>query len=291
MAPLPTKTPVKSAPLTSGRFSVVDRATSREGQRITLYGPSGVGKSTLAKLAPGPVLALGLDSGARIHPRTIAGVESYDDVRAVLHDDTLFAPFNTLVIDDLTSLDHLVDAHILKTYRNGKGEKIDQLMQVGFQGEYKLSLSYWRLILADLDRIIAAGKNVVLLAQVAQGSVANAEGVDYSKDLPAISHAKTASSANELVNWSDFVCAIRFSGIVVDPNRGPQGQALNKGKIKQVGDFARIIHTEPAPHFAAKARELPDGYHLPPQISFATPDDASLWTYLFDPTTHTQETK
>ena len=67
--------------ITSGRI---------EGpQRIVLYGPGGIGKSTLASLAPGAVL-LDIEQGSReLDARRIGNIETFADLRACLQSDAL----------------------------------------------------------------------------------------------------------------------------------------------------------------------------------------------------------
>ena len=86
----PTATQARAS---TKKFKVESWDTGKEGKRIIGYGDTGIGKSSLALLAPNTVW-LGLDEGAGQlrHPVTgeppmrIPGIETFADVRAALQD-------------------------------------------------------------------------------------------------------------------------------------------------------------------------------------------------------------
>ena len=268
-----------SIPVTK-KFTITPREQSHDGQRLVIYGDSGSGKSTLASLSPNPV-SINFDSGARIHAHQLKGIDTFADLRLVLEDPTLFSDFDSVLIDDLTVAERLLAADVLRTYKTPTGKTVDDLSEIGWGQAYDLMLARYRLLFQSLDRLVALGKNVVILAQKAQGAVSNASGIDFTRDQPSLSHSKRVSSVNALVEWADHVVAVRFEGSVVLPGAPrPQGQAPALGKATAVGEYTRILHTQGAPHFVAKSRLLPSGSRLPDTISFAEPDDASLWSFL-----------
>ena len=58
-------------------------------QRILIYGPGGIGKSTLASLAPGAVI-LDIEEGTReIDASRVEGIETFDELRACLRSDVI----------------------------------------------------------------------------------------------------------------------------------------------------------------------------------------------------------
>src|SRR5688572_29075050 len=109
---LPPPSPPSAKKITFGKI-----ATST-GHRILLYGPGGIGKTTLAASAPGDVAFFDLDESL---PRlrlentpNIVEVSTWSELRNAL---SLEWPANikTLVIDSATKAEELAVAHTLTT--------------------------------------------------------------------------------------------------------------------------------------------------------------------------------
>ena len=101
------------------------------GHRIVLYGPGGIGKTTLASALPGPAafvdlddslprLAAQLDTG-NILP--VAGVESWSTLRDALHADG-WQDVKSIVIDTGTRAEEMAVAHTLASVPHEKGHPI-----------------------------------------------------------------------------------------------------------------------------------------------------------------------
>src|SRR3990167_8232265 len=70
-------------------------------QAIVIYGPGGVGKTSLAALAPNPVL-IDIEKGTlHLDLKRIDGIETFADLRACLQSDVL-DPYKTVVVDSGT---------------------------------------------------------------------------------------------------------------------------------------------------------------------------------------------
>lgn len=275
--PPPSATPQRSAKT----FSVKDWGGEGEGEKIVLYGASGLGKTTLAAMAPRPVF-MGVDDGGRKIRngitgevlRAIDGVVTFEDVRAAIVQPDLLKTGETLVIDTITKVEEVAEQYIFANYKTEKGATVKSLEGYGFGKGFRFSQETTRLVLQDLDVLVKRGVNVVLLAQESAAKIANAEGLDYLCNGPKLMHANQFSSRMDVCEWADHVLRIGY----VDTTVAAVGGNLllaTKGKITSQ-DTTRVIFTQGARHFVAKSRTLTE-----PVISFESQPDNSLWKFLF----------
>lgn len=289
MAPAPRQAPPpKPGTVARSRktFNPVLWTGSNEGEKAVLYGPSGIGKTTLVSLlmqhVNGRVILIGLDDGGRKirNPKTgdplmmVPGIETYEDVRDALHQPDLYGEDDVCVIDTVTKLESLVEDYVVRTVKTDKNASVKSIEGFGYGKGYKHMLDAFRLVLQDLDALVRRGVHVVLLAQESQATMANAEGLDYLQDGPKLWHSKAYSSRLEVIEWADHVLCIRYHDTTVVPEATIGNQAPRKGKI--VGDSQRAVYTAGAPHFAAKSRTLDD-----PIVSFDEPADDTIWSLIF----------
>lgn len=251
-----------------------------------IYAKSGNGKTTLAAQVPGAVF-FGFDDGGRKirNPITgepvnaIDGLTCIDDVRDALRQKNLFADDATLVFDTVTKLEEVAEPYIFANYPGSNGKKVTAMRGYGWDGPAHL-LDVFRLLLTDLDPHVRAGRNVILLAQEAQITVANAEALDYLQDGPKLQHNKQYSNRAEVCEWADHVLRIGYLDFSVEKDN----EKSKVGKVQQA-DATRAIFTGGAPHFIAKSRpvhrERETPYRIPAVVGFSSPADDSLWQFIF----------
>lgn len=279
----------KPGPATRAKktFEVVAWDASGHGEKIVLYGKSGVGKTTLASLAPKPVF-IGLDDGGRkiLRPdgtplQCISGVTSVPDLLDLLRQPSIFDPFDTVVLDNLTKLEEVAESYVVENYRTTKGQKVTSYRGFGWDGPPHM-LDTFRLILNEFDPIVARGKNVVLLAQVGHKTVENPDGADYLEAGPALTHQKHASIRDQVCQWADHVFRLGYLDMKVEVHEGAK-----TGKVTSA-DATRAVYCGGAQHFIAKSRPI-RGLHLPPVISFEGLADDTLWQGIADPSIFGEE--
>ena len=274
-------------------FSTASWTGEGEGQKIILYAASGKGKTTLASMAPDPIF-IGLDDGGRMvrNPITkepiqrVPGVESFQDVRDVLHQRGLFDKAKSVVIDTGTILELLAIQHVIDTIPHEKlGIQVAHLDDYGYGKGYNHLFDTMRLIFQDLDGLVRQGKNVIVLCQQCPVVIANAAGTNYLQDGPKLYSPGPDSKQSFTVRgyaceWADHVLKLDYlqqnvvgGGLETDARSGKVKEKA--GKVR--GDTTRAIFTMPAdPSYFAKTRTLTE-----PVISFGDPTDDSLWRYLF----------
>jgi len=261
-------------------FSIGTWTGENEGDKVVLYGTSGVGKTSLAAMAPGAVF-IGVDDGGRRirHPETgeplraVTGVETFCDVRDALHQKGLVSADETIVVDTLTKVEHLAEPYMFETIKHEKGGTVSCLEGYGYGKGYTHLHDTMRSLLQDLDALVRQGVNVVLICQNMAIRKANPAGTDYLYDGPKLSHPSSEKNSVRLLvcEWADHVINVSYKdvGQSVEAARGAR-----YGKVK--GGTTRVLYTHPEPHFFAKSRTLEH-----PTITFEDVADGSLWHFLF----------
>jgi len=275
---MPPSTGPKASTRTTKSFSIKAWSGDNEGEKIVLYGESGMGKSSLALLLDGAVW-FGLDDGARKlrHPETglpvnvVSGVENFYDFLDAIQTPELFAGVKTVIIDTITMLEELSEPWMFDTIPMDSGKTVKSIEGYGYGKGYRHALETMTKVLQDLEaHFIRRGINVVLIAQESTATMANPEGLDFLVAGPKLHHSKQHSTRLKLQEWADHVFRISFQNVVV---AGQQG--ATKGKVIS-SDTTRVIHTATSRHFFAKSRTINE-----PIISFDSPADDSLWQFMF----------
>jgi energy-coupling factor transporter ATP-binding protein EcfA2 len=261
-------------------FSVTAQANGGQGQKIVIYGKSGIGKSTLAAMAPNAVF-IDVDNGTSnlVHPETkdpimhVTGVETFQDLRDAMAQADLFPDGATIVVDTITAVEALAEQHVLLTVKKD-GNFVSSIKQYGWGDGERHVLDAMRLLLSDMDRVVRGGRNIILLAQLDQATVSNAEGTDYLEDGPKLIHRRNCSVRTSIVEWADQVFRIGYADLTVYKDN----DKARAGKVD--GDAERAVFTGGAQHFIAKSRPI-KGTKLPPIIRFAAENDNAAWHYVF----------
>lgn len=258
------------------QFQIETWDGSKSGEKILLYAETGFGKTTLASMAPNPVF-IGLDDGGRKlkNPitgellRHIPGINSFEDVRAALN-ACLTLDCETIVIDTGTILESLAEAHVLRTVPGPQGSRPSNLESYGYGKGYKHLYDAMRLPLLDMDKLIDAGKNVIVICQSINNKIANPAGEDYLCNEPRLYHSRQYSVLLLWCEWADHIFRIDYQGTWVKK----ANKDASFGKVS--GDTTRIVQTKEETYFKAKSRTLDA-----PVIAFNTKEDDSLWELLF----------
>jgi len=253
----------KQQPEADRRFAITSGRIDGP-QRIVLYGPGGIGKSSLAALAPGAVI-LDIEEGTHeLDVKRIEGIETFGELRACLQSDVLDGA-QTIVLDSATKAEEMAIENTLRTIPHEKGHHVDNLEGYGFGKGYMHVYDTFLLLLQDLDRQIRSGRNVLLVAHECIDNVPNPTGDDWIRYEPHLQSPRSgkASIRNRVVQWADHVL---FVGYDVVTNKDGKG----------VGGGTRTIYPAEMPAHRAKSRAL-----APMPLPFESAADDTVWQLMF----------
>lgn len=253
-----------AAPATKFAFEKINPA---KALRIAIYGTGGIGKTTLACTAPGPVAVIDLDGSLGVlmptgDVRKIGGIETWTDLRGALAQADLFSGIRTVIIDSLTRAEPMAIAHALATVPHEKGGLVQSIEGYGFGKGLQHVYDTFLPLFADLDAHVRAGRNVILLCHDCTANVPNPAGVDYIRYEPRLQSPASgkASIRHTLKEWCDHLLFIGYDVAAKDG--------------KAVGSGTRTIYPNEMPTFTAKSRSLSE------PIVYAQ-GSTELWDKLF----------
>ena len=134
--------------------------------RLLLYGPEGIGKSSLAAQAPAPIFIQTEDGLGQIDCHRFPLAERYEQVMESLQ--TLTSEehdYQTVVIDSLDWFERLIWDRVCQDFGVRNIEKADG----GYGKGFTHALTYWRMFIDKLKTLQQSKQLLVLLSGARQG--------------------------------------------------------------------------------------------------------------------------
>lgn len=255
-APRPAPKPATTA----GRFGVLNGPRQNPPQKILIYGTGGIGKTSLAALAPSPTfIDVDHDGTKFLDVKRITGVFTYQDLLDALNEESLWGDTRTTVIDSMTGVNKLALAYTLANVKTERGAECKSIEGYGYGKGYRHLHDTTLKFIAALDRHIERGRNVIIIAHAEVTLKPNPEGEDFKAYSPSIPQKESAPTASFMFGWCDHTFYIGYDTIAKD------------GKAK--GSGSRRIEVREQPAFLAKSRTLRD------PVVF-TEGSAEIWNQL-----------
>lgn len=246
-APAATKTKPSGPPSAesgAARFTVAAGIQAR-AERVVIYGEGGIGKSSLAALAPKPIF-LDCELGtSKLDVPRVGGVSSWQDMRDALHEPSIWRDCRTVVLDSGTASQEWATEHTIRTVKHDKGKPVTSIEDYGWGKGYVHVYETFLALLGDLDAHVRAGRNVVVICHQTVERAPNPDGEDFLRYEPALQQPPKAGRIRDRVQqWTDHLLFIQYDKKVKD------GKAEGKG--------TRTIWPQALPTYWAKSRSLRD---------------------------------
>lgn len=213
--------------------------------KVVVYGPEGIGKSTFAAQAPGPLFIDTEGSTSRMNVRRLPAPTSFtmiqEEIRYVISNPTVC---QTLVLDTADWAERLCRDGVCA--KNGKSG----LEDFGYGKGYSYVFEDFGRMLNLLDQVTDRGINVIITAHAAMRKFEQPdESGAYDRWELKLINSQKCSIANMLKEWADMVLFANYETFVVK----------NEEKKNKVTGGKRVMYTTHHPCWDAKNRfGLPD---------------------------------
>lgn len=230
-----TTTPPKGA-------LAIRRGRITRPQKVVIYGPEGVGKSTLAGQTPEPVF---LDTEGGTHHLDVSRFDAaatWEEITAAVAQlSKAEHPFKTLVIDTADWLEKRLAEHLCR-----KASK-DSIEDFGYGKGWVMLTEEFARFLSSLDALTDRGMHVVFLAH---STVKKFEAPDQAGSYDRFELKLSKQNAPLLKEWADVVLFANYVTRIAEKDNG---------KTRAVGGKERVLFANHAAAYDAKNRHgLPD---------------------------------
>ncbi len=211
-------------------------------QKAVIYGPEGIGKSTLASQLPDPLFIDTEGGTSQLDVKRTQAPRDFAELVSLVNEIAAEPVCSTLVIDTIDWAEQLATEAVLAD----TGGKITSIEGFGYGKGYTYLGEKVSDLLHALDGVIASGKNVVLLAHA---KMRKQELPDEQGAFDRWEMKLSRNVAPIVKEWADMLLFINYRTLVVQTDSGK-----NKAQGGQ-----RVIHTTHNPCWDAKNRHgLPD---------------------------------
>lgn len=222
-------------------------------QKIVVYGPEGIGKSSLAAMFPNSLFIDTEGSTKRLNVRRTQAPSSWTMLKNQV-DEVKKNPHlcDTLVIDTADWAEQLCISHICAQYNK------DGIEDFGYGKGYVYIEEEFGRLLNSLNDLIDRGINVVMTAHAQTRKFEQPDEMGAYDRYEFKLEKKTAPLVKE---WADMVLFVNYKTFVV--NTGKDGKGTNKAQGGK-----RVIYSSHHVCWDAKNR-----HGLPEEMKFDSPAD------------------
>lgn len=266
----PPPAPTKAATTADFTFEESTGVVVGSPQIVVVYGPGGIGKTSLAanvrNVGRKPKL-VDLERGSAHVSVDRVAIDSWDALLAYLRDESRWSSYDTVVIDSLTRAEEMATAWTLANVPKEGGVFVKSLEGYGYGKGYQHVYETFLVLLSELDRHARAGRSIICTTHDCTANVPNPDGDDFIRYEPRLQSPSSGKASIRLRvrEWCDHLLFVRYDVAVVEDA---------KGKSKGQGKGTRCIYPVELPTHMAKSRTLAD------PIVFEKDSD-EIWRQIF----------
>jgi hypothetical protein len=218
---------------------------ARRARKVGIYGPGGVGKTSLAAVLRGIVFADIELSSLDMDVQRDEGIKTWEDLRAWAQQLTPDAYPAGACIDSMTRAEDWCAEYVIRTKKSNDGVKAtDSLEDFKYKAGLQFVVEEFRRFLADLDNAFLRGVSLVMIAHNRISKFKNVDGSDYIREEPRLMH--TEDKGSNMAQWIEFCDEVVYVGMDTIASKG-----------KATGSGTRTLYFAGTPSRVAKTRVLP----------------------------------
>ena len=219
----------------------ITKGKINRAQKVVIYGPEGIGKSSLAARFPDPVIIDTEGGTAHMDVRRIDKPQSWEELLSIVNEVAATPGIcKTLVIDTADWAEQLITTYLCNKYKQNSIESF------GYGKGYTYMAEEFSRLLSALDLVIAAGIHVVVTAHA---KMRKFEQPDEMGAYDRWEMKLSKQTAPLLKEWCDMLLFCNYQTFVV----------TSENDTKKAQGGKRVIYTSHHPAWDAKTRiSLPE---------------------------------
>ena len=219
----------------------ITKGKINRAQKGVIYGPEGIGKSSLAARFPDPVIIDTEGGTAHMDVRRIDKPQSWEELLSIVKEVAATPGIcKTLVIDTADWAEQLITTYLCNKYKQNSIESF------GYGKGYTYMAEEFSRLLSALDLVIAAGIHVVVTAHA---KMRKFEQPDEMGAYDRWEMKLSKQTAPLLKEWCDMLLFCNYQTFVV----------TSENDTKKAQGGKRVIYTSHHPAWDAKTRiSLPE---------------------------------
>ncbi len=214
----------------------ITKGKINRAQKVVIYGPEGIGKSSLAACFPDPVIIDTEGGTAHMDVRRIDKPCSWEELLGIVKEVAATPDIcKSLVIDTADWAEQLIVTYLCEKYKQSSIESF------GYGKGYTYMAEEFARLLMSLDRVISAGIHVVVTAHA---KMRKFEQPDEMGAYDRWEMKLSKQTAPLLKEWCDMLLFCNYQTFVV----------TSENSTKKAQGGKRVIYTSHHPAWDAKSR-------------------------------------